>query len=146
MTGFELSFKKQIIALIALPVCFELLFVFVLVDALNRAEQDYIREARNREVVNCVNRINKDLLSGGTLVGMKYLSRNEKYIDGIESLIKDINEQRARLRNLIRNDANLAEYREFDSYLASNLVSFEELRSLMTDSSTSFVAFFYCKK
>ncbi len=135
MKRFELSLKKQIIALIALPLCFELLFVFVLVDALNRAEQDYLREARNKEVVNCVNRINKDLLSGGTLVGMKYLSRNEKYIDGVEYLIRDINAQRLRLRDLIQNDANLAEYKAFDSYLASNLLSFEELRSLMTDSS-----------
>ena len=123
------------------------MFVVALVSALNKAEEDFLREARNNEIVNCVNMIVKDILSGGSLVGMRYLTRNDDYLNGIEKLVNDIGKQRAILRSLIRtDDEKYAEYKEFDSYLASNIVSFQSIRKMMLDPENKMEGILFLRK
>lgn len=142
-----MKLSRQITALIAIPLVCEIAFVVVLVNALNKAEEDFIREARNNEIVNCVNMIVKDILSGGSLVGMRYLTRNDDYLNGIEKLVEDIGRQRSQLRSLVKEgDERYAEYQEFDSYLASNIVSFQSIRKMMLDPENKMEGILFLRK
>jgi PAS domain S-box-containing protein len=115
---FRLTLSRKALLLVAVPLVFELAFIFILIGMLQQLEQERQRETHAREVTMHLNKTLRYLLEGGSVSVLSRLTGSEAFENRFRRVNDLLHEEGLKLRELVAKDpSELASLSSIDALL-----------------------------
>jgi PAS domain S-box-containing protein len=142
---FRLTLSRKALLLVAVPLAFELAFIFILIGMLQQLEIEREREAHARDVTMHLNKTLRYLLEGGSDSVLAHLTGSAAFESRFRKVNDLLREEGLILRDLVRKDpSEIAAMGAIDTLLndCNSCLDVVYRQSLTGDKNAAFPAYF----
>src|ERR1700733_7804788 len=125
----NLTLSQKALALVAVPLAFELCFVGMLMFTQHQLEVAYAKESEARRVSMFVNVELTTMIEGISAVTMYAYNHNDRFLDQFNASIKELQGQKQHLSTLMKSDMS-ADLQAFSELSDEMITTFDMVRQL----------------
>jgi PAS domain S-box-containing protein len=125
----HLTLSQKALALVAVPLFFELCFVGILMFTQHQLEVEYVKESEAKKASMFVNVELTTMIEGISAATMYAYNHNDRYLEQFNSSIKQLQSQKQHLSALMKSDMS-ADLQAFNELSDEMITTFDVVRQL----------------